>query len=264
MNIKKKKMPIKELIKLKYPGLTDKEILAHILCKEVLINGERISYHLALVPADAMVELVKRKKYVSRGGIKLAYILNIWEILVKDKVFIDVGASTGGFTHCLLQHGAKFIYAVDVGYCQLDYTIRSHPLVKSMERTNIMQLEKTAFPVSPHAAVCDMSFRSVRGAAHHILSLTEEGWFVALVKPQFEWQQPASTFDGIIREEKDLRAVLGELIEELWLEQSFVTRVAVSPIKGKKGNKEFFFLIKRQEEVSKAGIWALTKDLLQG
>jgi 23S rRNA (cytidine1920-2'-O)/16S rRNA (cytidine1409-2'-O)-methyltransferase len=256
-----KKIAINKLIKSKYPDLTDKEVLAYILCKEVLVNGELVSSHHTLVPWDATLEFVQKKRFVSRGGIKLAHVLDLWQLNVQAKIFIDVGASTGGFTHCLLQYGVKSVYSVDVGYCQLDYSLRYNPQVIVMERTNIMQLNSASFPVSPQSAVCDLSFRSIQGAARHILSLVEEKWFIALIKPQFEWQRPATHFKGVIKEEQDLQEVLNSLIEQLWQEGSYVTRVAASPIKGRKGNQEFFFLIKTEQEVTKDEILTSVQQL---
>jgi 23S rRNA (cytidine1920-2'-O)/16S rRNA (cytidine1409-2'-O)-methyltransferase len=125
-----------------------------------------------------------------------------------------------------------------------------------------MQLDKSAFPVPPQAAVCDLAFRSVRGAAQHILGLVTADLLLAFIKPQFEWQQPAPTFDGVIREQEDLSAVLARLIDELWQEQSYITRVAASPITGKKGNREFFFLIQSKAEATREEILRATVNLL--
>jgi len=216
-----------------------------VMCGEVMVNGETLRFPRIVIPEDSIISL-KIKDYVSRGGVKLEFALKKWNIGVAGKVFIDVGASTGGFTHCLLKHGAENVHAVDVGYNLIDYSLRQDSRVLLHERINIMDV-KELFP-EPQAAVVDLSFRSITGAASHILNLVSEKWLIALIKPQFEWQDPDKRFRGVIKDKGDLLRVMKNVVDSLWEEKAFVTKTLPSPIKGRKGNVEFLFLIQDSED----------------
>src|SRR6056297_599517 len=192
-----KKISLIELIKKKYPSIPEKESFARILCGEVFVKGERVRDPHRRLDEGAEPQFLS-KKYVSRGGIKLESVLQRWKIEVRDKIFIDAGSSTGGFTDCLLQNGARMVHSVDVGYNQLDYRLRTDARVKVYERTNIMAVGELD-PI-PHAAVADLSFRKIGGAAGHLLDLVREGWLIALVKPQFEIKAEMDPeFSGVVR-----------------------------------------------------------------
>lgn len=216
-------------------------LLALVLCRDVLVNGGRITDPRELVSFDDVID-IREGGYVSRGGIKLQHALDTWRVDVKDKVFIDAGASTGGFTHCLLDYGARRVYSVDVGYNQLSYQLRRDPRVVVMEQTNIMAVED--LDPAPHAAVADLSFRSIGGAAPHILSQTTEHWLIALIKPQFELQHELPTFDGVVRDAAVQRTILKKVSTALYEEGVGVERITASPIPGKKGNREFLALLR--------------------
>ncbi len=200
------------------------------------------------VDTRAVIAIEARQRFVSRGGEKLDGILEEWGLSVEGLVFIDVGCAHGGFTDCLLRRGARFVHAVDVGYNQLDYSLRHHPCVKVYERTNIMKTEPSHFSPPADSAVVDLSFRSIVGAAKHILGLVKEGWMITLAKPQFEWRRPKKDFKGVVTHPEDRMKILIQLLERLWQEGSYVSRVGASAIKGRKGNREFFFLIKNRVE----------------
>ncbi len=235
-----KSLPLLELLSIKYPDIPKERLYSYILCREVSVNGGRIANPKERVPITAVLEIV-RDKYVSRGGVKLNHALLEWEISLAGKIMIDAGSSTGGFTDCLLQEGAIRVYAVDVGYNQLDYSLRTHPKVVVMERTNIMEIGE--LDPRPHAAVADLSFRSIRGAAEKILSLTREAWMIALIKPQFEIDSYIQDFNGIVSNNELLLEILTTTCSELSEEGAGVVRIAASPILGRKGNREYLALI---------------------
>lgn len=193
------------------------------------------------VEPTASVEYRPRRRYVSRGGEKLAAVLDMWNIPVQGRSFIDAGASTGGFTDCLLQRGASRVIAIEAGGNQLDYRLRSDRRVHVLENTNIMEVQ--TLPFEPEAAVVDLSLRSLRKAAVHILSLVSENWLIALVKPQYEWHGPPADFDGVVANGSALQEILLKLLLDLQQESAFVSKLAASQLPGKKGNREFFCLL---------------------
>ncbi|MBN2442863.1 MAG: TlyA family rRNA (cytidine-2'-O)-methyltransferase [Spirochaetales bacterium] len=256
----KKKIPLINLLKLKFPEIPHKELFAGILCGEVYINNEKICDKNRLVPVSSDI-IFKYKKYVSRGGVKLAHVLEKWNIEVENKVYIDAGASTGGFTDCLLKHGAGLVYSVDVGYNQLAYSLRIDPRVCVYEQTNIFTIQKGSLDPQPHAAVCDLSFRSVVGAATHILDLTISDTLIALIKPQFEWENPDPGFNGIIKKTETLIEICTHLVRKLYSQDVYVSRVELSPIAGTKGNRELFFLLKKKSGEKKEDIISSITEL---
>ena len=239
-----KSQPLLELLAEKYPNIPKERLYSYILCREVSVNGGRIANPKELVSKTAELEIVQ-DTYVSRGGVKLKHALQEWGISPAGKIMIDAGSSTGGFTDCLLQEGAHRIYSVDVGYNQLDYKLRKHPKVVVMERTNIMEVGE--LDPRPHAAVADLSFRSIRGAAGKILSLTRESWMIALIKPQFEIDTYVQDFNGVVSNDELLLEILTVTCTELAEEGAGVVRIAASPILGRKGNREFLALIYDKE-----------------
>jgi 23S rRNA (cytidine1920-2'-O)/16S rRNA (cytidine1409-2'-O)-methyltransferase len=244
--VNKNKISLIDLLCLQFPEIPKKELFARILCGEVIINDEKITDPRRPVNSKSRIEF-KTKQYVSRGGHKLEPILYQWNIPVKERGFIDAGASTGGFTDCLLQHGATYVYAVDVGYNQLSYSLRINPRVFVRERTNVMDIEPSCLDPKPYGAVCDLSFRSIHGAASHLLHLVSGDFLVALVKPQFEWEDPDPSFHGVIRDVHIIPHICYQLILKLKRDNVFVSRVALSPIPGTKGNTELFFLLKKNK-----------------
>jgi 23S rRNA (cytidine1920-2'-O)/16S rRNA (cytidine1409-2'-O)-methyltransferase len=184
----------------------------------------------------------------------------VWDIPVEGKGFLDAGCSTGGFTDCLLQGGASFVHAVDVGYNQLDYSLRVNSKVYVHEKTNIMHIENLD-PV-PFGAVADLSFRSIADAAAKTLTLVSGKFLIALVKPQFEVEDPDESFDGIIRNTEEIYSIALEVLNKLWDEGSYVEKTALSPVKGRKGNQELLFLIRSEEVRPFETVSAELKSLL--
>ena len=216
---------------------------ALILCGNVLVNGIKIKDPKEKVDKNSEIKIIK-KKYVSRGGYKLEYALEHWKIPTEGKVFLDAGSSTGGFTDCLLQRNALFVHAVDVGYNRIDYFLRKDKRVILHEKTNIMEI--TALSPAAEIGVADLSFRSITKAASKILYLTTEKKLIALIKPQFETEKE-NLEKGILENFSILKKTLLKVIDKLFDEKAFVHDIVQSPIKGTKGNREFFFLITKEE-----------------
>ena len=237
--MKAKKRPLLDILTEKCSEYSPKELYSMIMCGEIRVNGETIRSSKAQVVPDADI-IITSKKWVSRGGEKLEHALNEWTIPVAGMVVVDAGSSTGGFTDCLLQRDASLVYSVDVGYNQLDYSLRINSRVKVLERTNIMSVDM--LDPRPHFAVADLSFRSITGAASHILRLTQDNTLIALVKPQFELPETEG-FDGVIRDTKLLYEVIRTTAVNLQTEGVSLKAVTKSPIKGGKGNTEFLFLL---------------------
>jgi 23S rRNA (cytidine1920-2'-O)/16S rRNA (cytidine1409-2'-O)-methyltransferase len=192
------------------------------------------------VSESALLE-VRDHGYVSRGGRKLAHALDVFDLSVRGRVFLDAGASTGGFTDCLLRRGASTVHAVDSGHNQLAYRLRKDARVIVREDTPIQTV--TVLEPVPEVAVADISFRSLRGIAPHILSLTTSRSGVFLLKPQFEWLEPPPAFDGVIRDSTTIARVISQVIEALRLENVEIRRAVESPIRGREGNREFLAVL---------------------
>ncbi|MFP4372701.1 MAG: TlyA family RNA methyltransferase [Spirochaetaceae bacterium] len=233
------KRPLLSLLQRIYPDEEKDELFARVLCGEVVVDGERVRDPKRPTAPTAEIELAGRR-FVSRGGEKLEAALSAWDIDVEGKVFLDAGASTGGFTDCLLQRGAERVHAVDVGFNQLAYSLRRDGRVIVHESTNITEVALLDPPAD--AAVCDLSFRSLSGVSGRLLALSRERWFIALVKPQFEWKDPPPSFDGVVRRREDALAILADTFRRLAAEGAHARRLLASPIRGRRGNDEFLAL----------------------
>lgn len=211
-----------------------------ILAGEVKVNGVTVDKPAKAVSVDARIEIVQQaSRFVSRGGEKLAAALDAGSIDPRAAVCLDVGCSTGGFTDCLLQHGAARVYAVDVGYGQFDWKLRQDPRVVLIERTNIRYLKRSAIPESIGLTVIDVSFISLTKVLPPVLQFSKPGArVIALIKPQFEVGKGQVGRGGVVRDEAQRHEVLQRILrfaEELGLR---VVKSMDSPLKGKKGNQE--------------------------
>jgi 23S rRNA (cytidine1920-2'-O)/16S rRNA (cytidine1409-2'-O)-methyltransferase len=215
-----------------------------IMAGEVLVDGQRVDKVGALVAPTVFIELVGRQRFVSRGGDKLAHALDHFGIEVKGQVCVDVGASTGGFTDCLLQRGAVRVYAVDVGTAQLDAKLRADERVVVMENSNARTLDRRLFDEPPSLAVVDVAFISLEKVLPAVFGvLASRGQAVALVKPQFEVGRGAVGKGGVVRDPVQHRAVIGRLARYAILRGWHVLGVTPSPLRGPKGNREFFLYL---------------------
>jgi len=241
-----KRRSLLELLRRLHPERDPEELRARILCGEVLVDGQRLRDPRAPVPAEGAAVAFQERRFVSRGGRKLEGALEGWGVEVAGLCLLAAGCSTGGFTDCLLQRGASRVIAVDVGYGQLDYRLRRDPRVSVLERTNLLSLTPGGLPFSPQGAVADLSFRSLRRAAAHLLALTTAGWLLALVKPQFELRSPGEDFRGVVRDPQLRRRALLELARDLAGAGVFLQRAAAARPAGARGNREYFFWLSLQ------------------
>jgi 23S rRNA (cytidine1920-2'-O)/16S rRNA (cytidine1409-2'-O)-methyltransferase len=190
------------------------------------------------VDEDSQLRVVAAPRFVSRGGEKLANALTAFDVGVRGRDCADVGASTGGFTDCLLQAGAARVVAIDVGYGQLHPKLREDPRVAVLERTNARLL--TELPLVPDLVVCDVSFISVTKALPPVLALATPGWeALVLVKPQFEAGR-AKAPKGVVRDPEVWREVLEHVAEAAQTWGGRIVGVVDSGLRGPKGNREFF------------------------
>ncbi len=213
---------------------------ALILAGRVLLDGRRADKPGTAVPDGARVEVLAPLPFVSRGGVKLQAALDAFGVRPAGRVAVDVGASTGGFTDCLLQAGAARVYAVDVGFGQLDLRLRRDPRVVVLERTNVRHLGRAALSAAPDLATIDVSFISLALVLPVVAELLDPPReVVALVKPQFEVGKGQVGKGGVVRDPEKHRAVLlrtGEVARAAGLAPR---AVIPSPILGPKGNREF-------------------------
>lgn len=219
---------------------------AFILEGKVIVDGKKVNKSGVTVSSDSEIRIIdKGIPFVSRGGLKLEAAMKEFGITVRDKVAMDVGASTGGFTDCLLKYGAKKVYAIDVGYGQLAWSLRKDPRVIPFERVNIRYMERGTIKEEIDIVTVDTSFISLGKVLPAVKNfLGRKGEIVALIKPQFEVGKGAVDKGGIIRDETKRLKVLEKikiLAEDLGLKVSGLMK---SPILGHKGNVEYLFYLK--------------------
>lgn len=224
----------------------------------VRVNGQIIDKPGTQVSLDAQIELKEKPRYVSQGGLKLEHALRAFHIDVTEKVCVDVGASTGGFTDCLLQHGAKRVYAVDVGKGQLDWKLRTDPRVVVLEEINARYLKPEQIGEPVQIATVDVSFISLRLILPPLKEIvTPKGDLICLVKPQFEAGREHVTRGGVVKDSSVHQRVLEDLArfahEQLRLS---VVNATYSPIRGPAGNIEFFLHIRNEPSQSTPIDWA--------
>jgi 23S rRNA (cytidine1920-2'-O)/16S rRNA (cytidine1409-2'-O)-methyltransferase len=199
------------------------------------------------VDESAPLDVERPPPYVSRGGQKLEHALDVFELDVAGLHCLDVGASTGGFTDCLLQRGAARVIALDVGRGQLQPKLRDDPRVTVLERVNVRRLEE--LPFAPELVTCDVSFISLAVALPPALRLARPGWrALTLVKPQFEAGRAAVGKGGVVRDPTIWKRVLQELSEQSLTWDAEPVGVADSGLPGPKGNREFFLHLRHREQ----------------
>lgn len=214
-------------------------------------NEERLDKAGQKIPVTTELHFKGEKlKYVSRGGLKLEKALNTYELSVKDKIVLDIGSSTGGFTDVALQNGAKLVYALDVGTNQLVWKLRRDARVKVMENTNFRYAKLTDFTFGqPTFATIDVSFISLGLILPPLADIiAKNGHVVALIKPQFEAGREHVGKNGIIKNPAVHREVLNQTINMMVREGFAVEQLTFSPIKGGQGNIEFLAVLQRVED----------------
>lgn len=216
---------------------------ALIIAGEVLANERLATKPGTLVREDVAIRMLQKPPFVSRGGLKLAHALDRFQIDVDSQVALDVGASTGGFTDCLLKRGAIRVYAVDVGYGQLDYRLRVDPRVVVMERVNARYPFSVPEPVG--LATVDLSFISLEKVVPTVAQLMKpDGRIICLVKPQFEVGRSQVGKGGLVKDPSLHARVLGRFISWAIGRGFRIKGLTPSPILGASGNREFFVLLK--------------------
>lgn len=219
---------------------------ALIIAGEVKVNGVRIEKPGTTVPLSADISIKKPPPFVSRGGLKLAAALDHFSINVEGCTLLDIGASTGGFTDCLLQRGVDKVIAVDVGYGQLHWSLRRNPKVKILEKKNARYLASDDLDEPVHGAVIDVSFISLKLIVPPVSRLlVDKSFIVSLVKPQFEVGREQVGKGGVVRDPSLHEEVLSNLTRFFEDQGWNVIGQIPSPILGPKGNREFLVYMDR-------------------
>ena len=214
---------------------------AVIMAGSVFVDGQRVDKPGTAVSNTAAIQVRGHAlPYVSRGGLKLEKAMAAFPISLKDKICMDVGASTGGFTDCMLQNGAAKVYAVDVGYGQLAWKLREDPRVICMERTNVRYLTQQDIPEPLDFGSVDVSFISLSLILPALRPLMKEsGQLVCLIKPQFEAGREKVGKKGVVRDRTVHREVLEQFLRHAEASQFYVKDLTYSPIRGPEGNIEY-------------------------
>jgi len=216
---------------------------ALIMAGEVLVGGNAVVKPGTLVDERAAITILEPPPFVGRGGVKLDYALDQFHLDVSSKVVADIGASTGGFTDCLLKRGARRVYAIDVGYGQLDYRLRQDSRVVVMERVNARY--PVPLPEKVDLTTLDLSFISVEKVLPSVAKLLkDDGYIIVLIKPQFEARREEVSRGGVVKEPLVHARVLGRFIAWMIEHKYRLWGLVASPIYGASGNKEFFLLLK--------------------
>jgi 23S rRNA (cytidine1920-2'-O)/16S rRNA (cytidine1409-2'-O)-methyltransferase len=231
----------------RYPTLSRNQIQGFIMQGKVLVDGQPITKPGTQVAEDADIILTAQApKYVSRAGFKLEAALDAFEINVENAVVLDAGISTGGFTDCLLQHGVKRVYGIDVGYGQVHEKIRNDPRVVLYEKTNLRHLD--SLPESVDLVTLDLSFISILKVMPAVRKLiTPHGKIIALIKPQFEAEREEVCRGGIVKDPAIHQKVIDKITRGMTEFGFTLKKIIESPILGgTAGNKEFLGLFEQQ------------------
>ena len=220
---------------------------AQIMAGEVRVNGERADKAGQEIREDAEIVIIEDAiPYVSRGGLKLEKAITVFPIDLKDRTCADIGASTGGFTDVMLKNGASLVYAIDVGYGQLAWSLRNDSRVVVMERTNARNISPDWFSNPISFASIDVSFISLKLILPPLIDcLPEGGEVVALIKPQFEAGRSEVGKNGVVRDRKIHKRVCQEIMTFADSQGYTVRGLSYSPIKGPKGNIEFLLYMQK-------------------
>jgi 23S rRNA (cytidine1920-2'-O)/16S rRNA (cytidine1409-2'-O)-methyltransferase len=208
--------------------------------------------------------LMETERYVGRGGLKLEEAIHLFDMDFKDRVVLDAGASTGGFTHCALLHGARLVHAVDVGHGQLDARLAKDPRVLSREGTDIRTLPLESLIPAPDIVLADLSFISLASTLPALIAFVPaNGSIVCLLKPQFEAGREAVGKGGIVRDGSTHRRVLGQTLELLAGLGCICSGVAPSPIRGGDGNAEYLIKAERRLDLTPEECGILSRNVLE-
>lgn len=223
---------------------------AYIMAGEVYVNGNKEDKAGTKVPVTADIEVrAASMKYVSRGGYKLEKAMENFPITLTDKICLDIGASTGGFTDCMLQNGAVKVYAIDVGYGQLAWKLRNDPRVVCLEKTNVRYVTEEQVPEKADFASIDVSFISLTKVLPAVLQIMKpNGQLVCLIKPQFEAGREKVGKNGVVRDISVHREVITMIVDYVRAQGLGIRGLDFSPIKGPKGNIEYLIFLDKEQE----------------
>lgn len=246
-----KKITAADLLIKKNLAKNKKEAEALIMSGRILFNEELVRKPGQIFSEPIEIRIKNPRYFVSRGALKLKKAIETFNISLKDRIVLDVGASSGGFTDYVLKNGATNVIAIDVNYGQFDWNLRNNPKVLLFERTNIRTFEKKHLPLTPDLALADLSFISIKKAFSHIYNLLKEnGEALLLIKPQFETKKELIGEKGVVTGKEIHLNILKELI--IFFINNYdigFKGITYSPIKGAKGNIEFWFHIIKKTAV---------------
>lgn len=222
---------------------------ALIMAGKIIVDGKRIEKAGQDIGDDAIIEIaVPDHPYVSRGGVKLEAAIERFNIDCHEKTALDIGASTGGFTDCLLHHGARRVYALDVGYGQLAWRLRQDDRVINIEKVNARYMEPEMFHVPPDIVTIDCSFISLKLIISRVVEIFPNDFqIICLIKPQFEAGRGEVEKGGVVRDEKKHERILKETIAFAISLGVHFKGLMPSPVKGPKGNREFLIYLVRSK-----------------
>ncbi|AWG42878.1 TlyA family rRNA (cytidine-2'-O)-methyltransferase [Candidatus Borreliella tachyglossi] len=261
--MKEYKNSLLNLLCKRYPSLTREELTVLILTGKAYVNSHKERNPKVLLLKTSKINLVisESRRFVSRGGNKLFEALETFKITVRDKICVDVGASTGGFTDCLLQEGAKLVYSIDVGFNQISYRLRIDSRVRVFEKTNIFDIKQ--FDIPPNLAVIDVSFRSAVSICANLIDKLVDKFIIVLIKPQFELKGldlNIKGFSGVV-ENKYLSQILDKVIRKFYDSNLQVKNILKLKTKGRKGNQELMFWVVKDSLVNLEQSLALLRDI---
>lgn len=248
-----KKIKLINLVKEKY-NLTEKEAVGYILSANVLVDEKIITKAGVLIDASQNIRIKSKSKYVSRGAYKLLHAVDRFSVNINDKVCVDCGSSTGGFTQVLLEKGAKKVYAVDCGGNLLHYSLRNDKRVVVMENYKVNELKIDDFNDKIDLAVMDISFSSAVQLIEHLFEKLNINNALVLIKPQFEFKRLKEKlllpddFNGVIKDEVVRKKIIDCIIGEINDKGLIIVDISPSSIRGTKGNLEYFFNIRGKSE----------------
>jgi len=243
---------------------TREKARAVIMAGQVYINTQKIDKPGTKVDKNSDIEIREGLKYVSRGGLKLEKAINTFNICLDNKVCIDIGASTGGFTDCMLQNGAKKVFAVDVGYGQLAWKLRQDKRVVTMEKTNIRYVKQSDIGEIADFASIDVSFISLTKVITVVKDLLSDcGQMICLIKPQFEAGREKVGKKGVVRDPQIHSEVIENIIEFADTAGFFLKGLTFSPIKGPEGNIEYLAYFSKEGKKVDSEIESIIQNVVK-
>ncbi len=234
-----------------------------VMAGNVFIDNVRVDKPGTKVDVNSAITLKGNMlKYVGRGGYKLEKALKCFDINILNSTAVDIGASTGGFTDCLIQNGAKKVYSIDVGYGQLDWKLRNNDKVTVLERTNFRYIDSSIFKEQIDVVVIDVSFISLKNILPKVREISnDDTTIITLIKPQFEAGRDKVGKKGVVKNKEVHLEVLNNILQYCMQNNMYIDKLTYSPIKGAEGNIEYLALIKNKF-IDKIGVYNLFQDVV--